>query len=149
MFNDPSSGETVQLQNSLLSDNLASAFNSFVGYYFVPDDCAGSLTSLDYNLVSHLTAGCTFLASPHDRLNAAPHLGSLADNGGPTWTQALLPGSPAIDAGNPGGCTNPLGALLTKDQRGFPRPAFGGHSFRCDIGAYELQQLGFLPLLTK
>src|ERR1035437_6455149 len=29
-----------------------------------------------------------------------PKLGPLADNGGPTLTMALLPGSPAIDAGN-------------------------------------------------
>jgi hypothetical protein len=40
--------------------------------------------------------------------------------GGPTLTIALLPGSPAIDAGNPGGCNDPLGATLATDQRGAP-----------------------------
>jgi hypothetical protein len=45
---------------------------------------------------------------------ADPLLGPLADNGGPTFTHALLPGSPAIDQGTSGG--------LTTDQRGSPRP---------------------------
>ena len=47
-------------------------------------------------------------------------------------------GSPAVDAGNPNGCTNSNGALLKIDQRGMPRPDredTGG----CDIGAYERQ----------
>jgi hypothetical protein len=55
-----------------------------------------------------------------------PKLGPLVGNGGPTLTMALLPGSPAIDAGN---------TLLapTTDQRGFPRPAL----LAADIGAFE------------
>ena len=36
---------------------------------------------------------------PTDLVNTDPLLGPLADNGGPTFTHALLPGSPAIDAG--------------------------------------------------
>ncbi len=55
-----------------------------------------------------------------------PKLGPLTNNGGPTLSMALLPGSPAIDAGN--------SALApTSDQRGFPRPA----GLAADIGAYE------------
>jgi len=63
-----------------------------------------------------------------------PLLGPLQDNGGPTWTMALLPGSPAIDAGDD---TPPLPDF---DQRGpgFPRIS-GPH---IDIGAFELQQGG-------
>jgi len=36
-----------------------------------------------------------------DQINTDPMLGPLQDNGGPTFTHALLPGSPAIDAGDP------------------------------------------------
>jgi hypothetical protein len=70
--------------------------------------------------------------------NINPLLGPLANNGGPTQTMALLPGSPAIDSGNPSGCTDGLGHLLKTDQRGDPRPNIedtGG----CDRGAYERQ----------
>jgi predicted outer membrane repeat protein len=55
-----------------------------------------------------------------------PLLVTLADNGGPTQTMSLLPGSPAIDAGNEEFC-------LETDQRGVMRP----QGVRCDIGAYE------------
>jgi len=48
------------------------------------------------------------------------------DNGGSTQTMALLPGSPAIDAGNNANCP-------VADQRGVTRPQGDG----CDIGAYE------------
>jgi hypothetical protein len=61
-----------------------------------------------------------------DLINSDPMLGALADNGGPTFTQALLPGSPALDAGVPV-------AGLTTDQRGVPRP----QGRAPDIGAFE------------
>ena len=50
---------------------------------------------------------------------ADPLLGPLHNNGGPTWTHALLPGSPAIDNGNSFGCLDNNIHLLTTDQRGF------------------------------
>jgi len=53
-------------------------------------------------------------------------LSPLADNGGPTQTMALLPGSPAINAGDDTYCPD-------HDQRGVTRPVEG----QCDIGAYE------------
>lgn len=55
-------------------------------------------------------------------------LGPLQDNGGPTRTHALLPGSPALDTVHPSWCGGP-------DQRGVPRPQGAG----CDIGAFELE----------
>jgi hypothetical protein len=55
-----------------------------------------------------------------------PKLGPLADNGGPTLTMALLPGSPAIDAGDDDDAP-------PTDQRGHPRPV----GIAADIGAYE------------
>ena len=68
---------------------------------------------------------------------ANPGLGALADNGGPTLTMALLPGSPAIEAGD---ITQiPIdpstGLPLTTDQRGLARTVNGN----VDIGAFELQ----------
>jgi len=60
-----------------------------------------SLTSLGHNLDSG--ASCGF-AGPGDLNNTNPQLASLADNGGPTQTHALLPGSPAIDAASNLGC---------------------------------------------
>jgi len=63
-----------------------------------------------------------------------PKLGPLADNGGPTLTMALLPGSPAIDAGN-------TSLAPTTDQRGFPRPAGLG----ADIGAFEYGSVLLAP----
>jgi protein MpaA len=54
-----------------------------------------------------------------------PALAPLSDNGGPTATRGLFPGSPALDAA---GACGPAA-----DQRGEPRPA----SAACDIGAFE------------
>ena len=86
-------------------------------------DINGTVNSLGFNIV-----GGTALQL---------QLGSLADNGGPTMTHALLSGSIAIEAGNAG--------TATTDQRGFARPvdslaipnAVGGDG--SDIGAYEVQ----------
>ncbi|MDQ3249610.1 MAG: right-handed parallel beta-helix repeat-containing protein, partial [Chloroflexota bacterium] len=58
-------------------------------------------------------------------------LGELADNGGPTLTHALLPGSVAIDTADEAGCADE--AVDSVDQRGIARP----QGPRCDIGAYE------------
>jgi hypothetical protein len=66
-----------------------------------------------------------------------PLLAPLADNGGPTPTHALLPGSPAIGAGDPG-FTPGLSGALEFDQRGAPFTRLSGA--RIDIGAYEAQE---------
>jgi len=77
-----------------------------------------------------------------------PLLGPLQDNGGFTFTHALLPGSPAIDAGSPDNCPY-------HDQRGYPRPIDGnGDSVAlCDMGAYEYGEFllphVFLPLIQR
>jgi hypothetical protein len=98
-------------------------------------NCAGTIVSNGYNLSSDGT--CNF-NNAGDSNNVDPKLGALQYNGGPTQTMALPSGSPAIDAGNPNGCTNSKGHLLKTDQRGMPRPDkedTGG----CDMGAYERQ----------
>jgi len=61
-----------------------------------------------------------------------PKLGSLADNGGPTLTFALLPGSPAIDKGNPATPDDTSSTCTRLDQRGVSRIGL------CDMGAFEL-----------
>ena len=90
----------------------------------------GTVTSLGYNLTSDDGGG--YLTGPGDQINTDPLLGPLQDNGGPTLTHALLPGSPAIDAGDPN-FTPPS----SNDQRGchFDR-VFNG---RIDIGSFESQ----------
>jgi hypothetical protein len=98
----------------------------------------GTFTSqtLGHNLDSDGTSGFVngangdlvgTVASPIDA-----KLSPLQDNGGPTLTMALLPGSPALGAA---ACSDAEGAPLTVDQRGFPRP----HVTGCDIGAFENQ----------
>ena len=62
-----------------------------------------------------------------------PLLGPLASNGGPTQTHALLPASPAVDAGDPAAPGSGGTACAASDQQGTLRPL----GAKCDIGAYE------------
>jgi uncharacterized Zn-binding protein involved in type VI secretion len=68
--------------------------------------------------------------------NTNPKLGPLTSNGGPTQTHALLPGSPALDAGDDTGCP-------ATDQRGVARIG------RCDIAAYEFVERVYLSLMFR
>ena len=76
-------------------------------------------------------------------VSLAQILGPLQNNGGPTQTHALVDGSPALDAGDPGGCRNSQGSLLSTDQRGFARhvDSKNNGAARCDIGAFEAKEL--------
>ena len=129
-------GGTVTLTNSTVSgntarngggiDNLlgtADLVNTIIASN-IGDDCSGVVISFGHNLDSDDTCGLSIGSG--DLPNTDPLLGSLADNGGPTRTHALLPESPAIDAGDDASCP-------ATDQRGVARPQ-GAH---CDIGAYE------------
>jgi CSLREA domain-containing protein len=111
--------------------SLLTMKNVIVGSNGPGEDCtgAGTFQSLGNNLESGHT--CSFTATG-DLVDTDPLLGPLADNMGPTFTHALLPGSPAIDAG--GDCPPP-----NTDQRGGRRPADGDDDMVavCDIGAYE------------
>ncbi len=60
-------------------------------------------------------------------MGADPKVAPLGNNGGRNQTRALLPGSPAINAGNNATCA-------ASDQRNLPRPIGG----TCDIGAFEV-----------
>ena len=87
-------------------------------------NCSGTITSQGHNLDNGSTCG---LSNTGDLSNTDPLLGPL--EGG---THALLPGSPAIDAGDSVGCP-------ATDQRGISRPQDGNGdgSSACDIGAFE------------
>ena len=73
-----------------------------------------------------------------------PGLGVLANNGGPTQTIALLPGSPAIDAGNIALAVDANGNPLLTDQVGNPRTSNG----TVDLGAVEFQSASQAPTIT-
>ena len=96
-------------------------------------DCQGNLTSRGFNLV-RTVADCTFDGDTSgDLLNMNPELGPLQDNGGPTFTHALLEGSAARDAANPAAPGSGDPSCEQTDQRGVTRP----QGPRCDIGAFE------------
>jgi len=119
---------TVQFKNTILAGNTDRSGEA--------PDCSGELDSQDYNLVGDDT-GCTFTAQSNDQVGTLdPKLDPLADNGGDTQTHALLPDSPAVEAGT---CKDVSNNDVTQDQRGRPRPADSdcADPAECDIGAYE------------
>ena len=117
--------QPVEIINAIIAGNLASK----------GPDCSGAFTSLGHNLLRD-SSGCTFTAMAGDLVGSEgmlvePLLGPLGDNGGPTFTHALLQGSPAIDAGG-------NDSALEADQRGVSRPQGVGS----DMGAFELESAG-------
>ena len=127
----------VYLQDTIIANNV-SILNP------IYDDCvkwgAATVTSLGYNLVEKV-GNCVFGATG-DITGQDPLLGALQDNGGTSWTHALLASSPALNAGNPAVSSTPQ-----YDQRGtgFGRVIDG----RVDIGAYEAWVNVFVPLVLK
>jgi hypothetical protein len=136
---------TFTAQNSLIAHNARG--NGIT--IDTPDDCfsSGTVGMLAYNLI-FTTANC-FVTGPQggNIVGQDPHLGPLQINGGSTATRALLPGSPALDAGAPAGCTGSGGSAIAVDQRGWARPF--GTGAPCDLGAYERGGFLFLPLMLK
>jgi hypothetical protein len=93
-------------------------------------NAGGTVSSHGYNVSSYDGGG--YLTGAGDQINTDPLIDALQDNGGPTFTHAVFPGSPAIDAGDPNFTPPPL-----YDQRGpgFARVA----NSRIDIGSFEVQ----------
>jgi hypothetical protein len=126
---------TVLLVNCILASNSGLGGQAGLGGIagtpgLSTNSLQGPVTDLGHNLCSDANAQFTGTGS---LTGVDPKLGPLADNGGPTPTLALLPGSPAIAAGD-------SASAPATDQRGFPRPAGSA-----DIGAYEF---GYPPILA-
>jgi hypothetical protein len=160
--------EFVKLTNSTISDNSAGAGggldlsessagsfrNTVIATNTSADgpDVKGVFASDGFNLVGNNSGATISNAKPSDQIGTAiapidPLLGPLQDNGGPTFTHALLPGSPAKDQGESSGSTS--------DQRGFERPvdlpgianAAGGDG--ADIGAFEVASATLANISTR
>jgi hypothetical protein len=99
----------------------------------------GSTLTINYSLIG---MGITPNSGGNNVVTDDPLLGPLADNGGPTFTHALLPGSPTLDAGDPTEVAGENG-VPEFDQRGNPygrvRDGDVQESVVIDIGAYEAQ----------
>jgi hypothetical protein len=111
----------MTLHNTIIAGNSGGGAPDCVGF------ASGGTITRSGNLIGD-PSGCAYpTPGPGDITGAVPLLGPLADNGGPTATQALLAGSPAID--------HAVAPCPATDQRGVARPQLAG----CDIGAFELE----------
>jgi hypothetical protein len=124
----------LHLRNSLIADSPAGG------------DCLNNATILTN--INNLIEDGSCNTGATGFVSGDPNLGPLQDNGGPTFTHALLPDSPAIDAA--GDCTVFLDP--DEDQRGVARPLDGDDDGgpACDIGAFEVglsQTFIYLPLI--
>ena len=134
----------LRVTNSTIAGNTA-AFGGGIYMYYGPGyllntivannsggNCYGTaITNGGYNLDSATTCGFGF--NNGSMSNTNPNLGPLANNGGPTQTMALLPGSPAFERGSQTTPGSGGSSCTETDQRGIARP----QGIYCDIGAYE------------
>lgn len=112
---------SITLKNTIVAGNHSAT---------TAPDISGNITSQGYNLVGDGTGIFNLMPAVGDQIGTSkapidPGLGTLANNGGPTETCALLPDSPAIDAGDP--------QAPKSDQRDYDR-----QDGAPDIGAFEL-----------
>jgi hypothetical protein len=127
-----------QLANVIIAGNSASSNDDL---NISGEIASVGTTSVSYSLIGERGTARFVEPVPGSNLfNVDPKLGPLAENGGPTKTHVLLPGSPAIDTGDPdfvfGAPPEYDMSLPDYDQRGpgFPRVQTG----RLDIGAFEV-----------
>jgi CSLREA domain-containing protein len=111
----------IEARNTVVTANISDDNGSC-------DSLGDSLVSFGFNLIDDDACANTV----NDILTSSAGLAPLADNGGPTPTVALQPGSPALHTG---ACTDTDGNEITVDQRGEPRPL--AITDACDIGAFE------------
>jgi hypothetical protein len=121
-------GGTIALDNTIVAGNV-SVQDARTADVIDNADFDGSRLVGRNNLIGSGDLGTL----SHTLVGVDPRLGPLQENGGPTWTQALLAGSPAINAGD--NSLVPAGAMT--DQRGGNDARIAqGH---VDIGAFEFQ----------
>lgn len=117
---------TATIRNTIIAGNLSSTSEK---------DVSSIIVSQGFNLIGDSSGSSGWTAS--DLLNRNPLLAPLGNNGGPTLTHALMPGSPAINAGSNDLARNPTtNRMLSGDQRDFAR-FIGGMGGIVDIGSYE------------
>lgn len=120
------SGARLVVVNTLIANNT-------LGDVPVYNDCDGVLEAHGWNLFN-VTSGCSIPNGAAWGFIEPNTIGPLLDNGGATFTHALLPGSGAIDTTDTAlGCIDEIGTALTTDQRSLPRVS----GARCDVGAFE------------
>jgi hypothetical protein len=102
----------VTIANTIVAGNTAAnGLGDTSGAPIAGPDVDGTVTSNGHNLIGNVAEALGFTGAG-DQTGVDPLLAPLANNGGPTETMALTPGSPAIDAGVVAGATT--------DQRGWP-----------------------------
>ncbi len=136
--NDAGGGIMHAVNSTFRLRNTIVAFNSSEP----SPNIQGSVTSEGFNIIGESSGATITPSQSSDRVGVIFEqvaLGQLSDNGGPTYTHALLPGSVAIDAGHSSGAST--------DQRGATRPAnqpdIADAGDGADIGAFEFG--GTLP----
>ena len=142
IYNDANLG-VYYLTNTLIAGNTIGSSTS--------NDVVGNFFGDSYNLIGNTTGSTGFGGT--DLVNVDARLGPLQNNGGPTFTHALLAGSPAINGGNNLILSEDTFDLdgdgipnepLPFDQRGLAR--ISGSAV--DIGAFEVQTTSPLPTIT-
>jgi hypothetical protein len=133
------SGNSAVSGGGIFNGSQLSIKNSIVANSPSGGDCAGPGTTTATGTNFNTDGTCPgFTQVTPAQLN----LGPLQDNGGPTQTHALLPGSVAIDAAPD--CTDLAGNTISTDQRGVGRP----QGKACDVGAYEFVPCTMQPTIT-
>jgi len=115
---------------AILTNTIVSGDRQAAGAIGPTTDISGSVRSGGHNLILVDPRSAGYVASTGDIIGQDPQLLPLANNGGPTLTEALGSGSLARGNADPAACAAP--PVNGVDQRGMPRnPAY------CSIGAYD------------
>ncbi len=148
---------SVYIESSTFSDNTASSgstvtategivhlHNTILANTITGTNCSSIGIQDDGNNIEDGTT-CNLNPAKSSHSSTDPLLGPLRNNGGFTKTMSIAPASLAVD-----GATLP-GSCPATDQRGFPRPVDSDQngSSVCDIGAFEIQLMVFLPLIRR